>query len=86
MKKYDVFKSQGGYGVALGIYLDCPVVGSIRWLETKEQAEEFAKNQKAFDRAYADWEEKIPCMSLDEIENATPPKRENYNLNVGITI
>ena len=26
MQKYDVFKSQGGYGVAMGVYLNCPVV------------------------------------------------------------
>lgn len=86
MKKYDVFKSQGGYGVALGIYLDCPVVGSIRWFETKQGAEKYAKNKEKFDKAYAEWEESIEFMSQEEIENATPPKEEDYNLNVGITI
>jgi len=86
MKHYDVFKSQGGYGVALGIYLDSPVMGSIRWFETKQEAETFSENQKAYDKAYAEFEEKLEFLSQDEIENLKCPSEEDYNLNVGITI
>lgn len=86
MKHYDVFKSQGGYGVALGIYNDCPVMGSVRWFENKEQAETYANNKKAYDKAYAEFEEKMQYMTLEEIEKMGVPKEEDYNLNVGITI
>lgn len=80
MKKYDVFKSQGGYAVALGIYNDCPVVGSMQWFETKEKAEEYAKNKKAYDEAYAKFEESIPYMSQEEVEKAQPPKEKDYHI------
>jgi len=86
MEKYDVFKSQGGYGVAMGVYLDCPVVGSIRWFETESQANEYSKNKKVYDKAYTEWEEKIVYMSLEEIKKSKIPKEKDYNLNVGITI
>ena len=86
MKKYDVFKSQGGYGVALGVYLDAPVMGAIRWFETKPEAEEYAKNKKAYDEAYAEWEENIICMSLEKAEKSCPPTEKEYNVCVGISI
>jgi hypothetical protein len=86
MKKYDVFKSQGGYGVALGIYLDSPVVGSIRWFAEKADAEEYAKNKKRYDEEYAKWEEKIKHMSMEDAEKINPPNEDDYNLNVGIYI
>jgi len=86
MKHYDVFKSQGGYGVALGIYLDSPVMGSIRWFKKEEEAEEYAKNKQAYDKAYAQFEDSLQYMGSDEIEKAKAPTEEDYNLNVGITI
>lgn len=86
MKKYDVFKSQGGYGVALGIYLGSPVVGSIRWFESKEDAETYAINRKEFDTAYEKWEESIKSMSYEEAKQTRPPQEKDFNLNVGITI
>ena len=87
MKKYDVFKSQGGYGVALGIYLDSPVMGSIRWFETKEDAEKYSKNKKAYDTAYTEYEKKVLSMcSIEEAEKIKTPNEEDYGLNVGIII
>ena len=84
MQKYDVFKSQGGYGVAMGVYLNCPVVGSI--LETEDEAETFAKNKKAYDRDYTQFEEKLEYLKQEEIERLKCPTPEDFNLNVGITI
>jgi len=86
MKQYDVFKSQGGYGVALGIYLDCPVIGSIRWFEEKEEAETFAKNKKAYDKIYTQFEDNLQYLTQEEVEKLKCPSEEDYNLNVGITI
>ena len=86
MKKYDVFKSQGGYGVAQGVYLDSPVVGTIKWFETREEAEKYSDNKMAYDKAYTQWEESIIYMTLEEAEKTKPPKKEDYNLNVGITV
>jgi len=44
MKRLDIFKSEGGYRLALGIYNDCPVIDRSPWYETKDQAER-AKNE-----------------------------------------
>lgn len=84
MKTYDVFASQGGYGVALGIYLGFPVMGTIRWFETKEEAETYAKNKKAYDAAYTNWEQEMICTSGEGDGKA--PIEDDYKLNVGITI
>ena len=84
MERYDIFKSQGGYGVALGIYNGCPVVGSIRWFETRFKAEEYTKNHKAYCAAYDQWEESLKYSAPDEIPD--PPKEEDYNLLVGFTV
>jgi len=87
MKKYDVFKSQGGYGVALGIYLDSPVMGSIRWFESEEDANEYADNQKAYDIAYTQYEEKVlNAPSIEDAEKIKAPSEDDYKVNVGITI
>jgi hypothetical protein len=87
MKRYDVFKSQGGYGIALGIYLDSPVVGTIRWFETKEEADGYVVNKKRYEEAYAQWEKDIEYMSFEEIEKTKPPKEKDYNINnVGVII
>lgn len=38
MKKFDIFKSEGGYRLALGIYGDDPVLNSCPWYATEEEA------------------------------------------------
>lgn len=86
MKHYDVFKSQGGYGVALGIYLDSPVVGSIRWFETEADAVEYAKNKKMYDKEVAALDKKLEYMTESELEALVWPKEEDYGLDKGITI
>ena len=86
MKKYDVFKSQGGYGVALGIYLDSPVVGTIRWFEKENDAIEYSKNKKRYDEDCEKFEDNIQYMTQEEVENAVYPLENDYNLDVGITI
>ena len=45
MNKYDLFKSEGGYRVYLGVWSGSPVV-SCPWLETKEEAEELVRYLK----------------------------------------
>jgi hypothetical protein len=83
MKKYDVFKSQGGYGVAIGIYLDNPSVGAIRWFKSENEAKEYAKNRKAYDEAVFDWEwKKINDEYVYNFEGL-PPNPKDYNLDVG---
>jgi hypothetical protein len=86
MRKYDVFKSQGGYGVALGIYNNCPVVGTIRWLPTEPEAMAYADNKRAYDEAYAEFESRIESMTMSEAENCKCPSESDYNLDVGVTI
>jgi hypothetical protein len=87
VKKYDIFKSQGGYGVALGIYLDSPVMGTIRWFETEPQAQEWRENKIKYDEDYAAAEEKINyCRSLEETEKIIFPREKDYGLDKGITI
>ena len=39
MKKLDIFKSEGGYRLALGIYNDSPVIDNSPWYTTHEEAE-----------------------------------------------
>ena len=46
MKPYDVFKSEGGYRVALSVYLGGPVMGNSPWFPTLEEAEEVAEQAK----------------------------------------
>ena len=86
MEKYDVFKSQGGYGVALGIYLESPVVGSIRWFESKEDAEEYAANKRRYDKDCADFDAKIPNSTMQELEKLSYPNEKEYGLDKGTTI
>lgn len=43
MKKYDIFKSEGGYRVCGAVYLDEPILDLSPWFETTEEAEEAAK-------------------------------------------
>ena len=45
MNKYDLFKSEGGYRVYLGVWSGSPVV-SCPWFETKEEAEELVRYLK----------------------------------------
>lgn len=44
MEKYEVFASEGGYRVALGIYGGNPIIDQSPWFETKEEAEEKARD------------------------------------------
>ena len=82
MKKYDVFKSQNGYAVALGVYNDSPVMGQCILFETKEKAEEYSKNRKTYDKAYSEWEEKM--AESGGSENLRPPLKWEYDLRGGI--
>lgn len=51
MKKYEIFKSEGGYRVCLRTYLDSPVISNSPWFETKEQANDFAFDSEFDDKA-----------------------------------
>ena len=86
MKHYDVFKSQGGYAVALGIYGGCPVVGSCKWFETEAEAVQYAENHKAYCKAYDEWEEKIKYVSFEKAGKLKAPREKDFNLVVGIKI
>jgi hypothetical protein len=46
MNKYDVFKSEGGYRVCLGVWSGSPIISKCPWLETKEEAEELVRYLK----------------------------------------
>lgn len=46
MEKYEVFKSEGGFRVCLGVYLNSPVISRSPWFETEEQADRFAFDSK----------------------------------------
>lgn len=35
MKKYEIYRSEGGFRVAANVYLGCPVVGSSPWFANK---------------------------------------------------
>ncbi len=85
MKTYDTFKSQGGYAVALGVYNDCPVIGSCRWFENEAGAKDYAKNIQQYKNDYAASEEQLnSCCSLDEVDRIVFPHKENYDLEKGI--
>lgn len=38
MKQYDIYKSEGGYRVAAGIYLGCPNTDFCPWFARHDQA------------------------------------------------
>jgi hypothetical protein len=85
MKPYDIFKSQGGYGVATKVYLDGPVVGAIRWFETEDKAQEWTENKRKYNKDYAAAEEKLQyCGSVEEAEKIRFPREEDYNLDKGV--
>ena len=44
MKKYEVFASEGGYRVALGIWGGNPIIDQSPWFKTREEAEEKARD------------------------------------------
>ena len=46
MELYDVFKSEGGFRVAGAVYNDCPVMDRSPWFETREEADEAAKEMR----------------------------------------
>ena len=52
MNKYYIFKSEGGYRVAMGIYLGNPVIATCPWFATIGEAELFVENTKAKEEAY----------------------------------
>lgn len=39
MKKYDIFASEGGYRLCLGVWNDGPILDSSPWFEEKDEAE-----------------------------------------------
>ena len=41
MKRYDIYKSEGGYRVAAYVYHDGPVVGASPWFSDKAKAVEY---------------------------------------------
>ena len=53
MNKYDLFKSEGGYRVYLGVWSGSPVV-SCPWFETKEETEELVIRLKKEEESEAD--------------------------------
>ena len=81
MKKYDIFPSQNGYAVALGVYNDSPVMGKCCWLETEELAKQFASHYKIYREDLEKWEEK--CMNMmpcNEEDLPLRPNRWNYKI------
>jgi len=65
MEKYDVFTSEGGYRVAIGIYLDSPVMDTCPWFKDHETAEKYSALAKKYD----DLNAKI----IDRIEKSLDP-------------
>jgi hypothetical protein len=76
MKKYDVFKSQGGYAVAVGVYLDCPVVGICPWFQGESDAAEYAKKIEEYNNAMSDYEESLCNMDIEQAEKQYPHKED----------
>ena len=54
MNKYDVFSSEGGYRVCLGVWGGSPVVSNCPWFETKEETEELVIRLKKEEESEAD--------------------------------
>jgi len=46
MNQYDIFKSEGGYRVALNVHNDSPVIDQSPWFETLVAAENFLLSKK----------------------------------------
>lgn len=46
MKEYDIFKSEGGYRVCLGVYNDGPIMEHSPWFTDLSVAEAFARDKK----------------------------------------
>ena len=53
MNKYDVFISEGGYRVCLGVWNGSPIISNCPWFETKEETEELVIRLKKEEEAEA---------------------------------
>ncbi|SPF51151.1 hypothetical protein SBF1_50035 [Candidatus Desulfosporosinus infrequens] len=69
MKRLDIFKSEGGYRLALGIYNDSPVIDKSPWFETKEEAEKARREVIEEDEREAKIEQYIQDGNIEALEN-----------------
>lgn len=90
MERYDIFESECGYRVCLGVYLNSPVMESSSWFETKEEAEAASKKTKFDDETRnmrkfkedGEWmvvldEEFFACRTEEEAKNKILKKIES---------
>ena len=69
MERFDIFKSEGGYRLALGIYNDSPVIDKSPWFETKEEAEKEKERVIAEAERQVKIEQYIQDGNIEALEN-----------------
>ena len=77
MKRLDIFKSEGGYRLALAVYLDSPVLDYSPWFQTKEEAE-LARENCMYKEERQQW-----IDGLVELSDIVTLKISNNYISIG---